>query len=78
MHNRPKDGQYSHCTNEELAAFERKLSASRNDALDKNDEARADWILDCLNLIELEKCRRQPRLTSNIASVLAREIGGAL
>ena len=78
MQNRPTDGQYSHCTNEELASFERKLSASRNDALDKEDEARADWCLDCLNLIELEKCRRQPRHTSNIATIVAREIGGAL
>lgn len=78
MMNRPTDGQYSHCTVRELADFERKLSASRNAALDEGDEAQADWCLDCLNLIELEKCRRQPRQTSNIASIVAREIGGTL
>lgn len=74
----PEDGQYSHCTNAELSEFERKLTGALNDAADKGEQSRWEWILDCLNLIELEKCRRSSRGNSNFISLAARQIGGAL
>lgn len=74
----PTDGQYSHCTDAELAIFERNLSIKLNAAAENGEQKTWDFILDCLNLIELEKCRRQPRQQSNIAFLTAREIGGSL
>lgn len=78
MMNRPSVEQYRDLTNEQLVEYERKLTINLNDAADKSDVSRWEWVLDCLTCIELEKCRRQPRQSSNIAALVAREIGGAL